>query len=78
MASTPTGTRLRLTHKGRPHPVGKLILHYTTTPVIEVAACKRAEYEAKLASCGEGGKPVFLPPVPEPPRPHAEFKESFR
>ena len=25
-------------HRGRPHPVGKLILHYTTTPVIEVAA----------------------------------------
>ncbi|GLY81994.1 nuclear transport factor 2 family protein [Actinoallomurus iriomotensis] len=25
-------------HKGRPHPVGKLILHYTTTPVIEVSA----------------------------------------
>jgi hypothetical protein len=21
-------------HRGRPHPVGKLILHYTTTPVI--------------------------------------------
>ncbi len=25
-------------HRGRPHPVGKLILHYTTTPVIEVSA----------------------------------------
>ncbi|GAA3757070.1 nuclear transport factor 2 family protein [Salinactinospora qingdaonensis] len=25
-------------HQGRPTPVGKLILHYTTTPVIEVAA----------------------------------------
>jgi hypothetical protein len=25
-------------HRGRPHPVGKLILHYTMTPVIEVAA----------------------------------------
>lgn len=24
-------------HRGRPTPVGKLILHYTTTPVIEVA-----------------------------------------
>jgi hypothetical protein len=24
-------------HEGRPKPVGKLILHYTTTPVIEVA-----------------------------------------
>ena len=24
-------------HQGRPNPVGKLILHYTTTPVIEVA-----------------------------------------
>ena len=25
-------------HQGRPKPIGKLILHYTTTPVIEVAA----------------------------------------
>ena len=25
-------------HRDRPNPVGKLILHYTTTPVIEVAA----------------------------------------
>ena len=25
-------------HQGRPRPEGKLILHYTTTPVIEVAA----------------------------------------
>jgi hypothetical protein len=25
-------------HRGRPHPVGKLIMHYTTTPVIEVSA----------------------------------------
>src|SRR5690554_1309874 len=25
-------------HQGRPNPVGKLILHYTTTPVIEIAA----------------------------------------
>ncbi|MFC9351829.1 nuclear transport factor 2 family protein [Arthrobacter sp. NPDC057013] len=25
-------------HQGRPRPGGKLILHYTTTPVIEVAA----------------------------------------
>ncbi len=25
-------------HRGRPHPVGKLILHYTTTPVVEVSA----------------------------------------
>src|SRR5687768_7821549 len=25
-------------HQGRPKPTGKLILHYTTTPVIEVAA----------------------------------------
>lgn len=25
-------------HRGRPHPIGKLILHYTTTPVIEVSA----------------------------------------
>ena len=25
-------------HRGRPHPEGKLILHATTTPVIEVAA----------------------------------------
>jgi SnoaL-like domain len=24
-------------HRGRPHPVGKLIMHYTTTPVIEVS-----------------------------------------
>src|SRR5947209_7510656 len=24
-------------HRGRPSPVGKLLLHYTTTPVIEVA-----------------------------------------
>jgi hypothetical protein len=28
-------------HRGRPTPVGKLILHYTTTPVIEVAADAR-------------------------------------
>jgi hypothetical protein len=25
-------------HRGRPHPIGKLILHFTTTPVIEVSA----------------------------------------
>jgi SnoaL-like domain len=25
-------------HRGRPRPVGKLLLHYTTTPVIEVGA----------------------------------------
>ncbi|MCA0329192.1 MAG: nuclear transport factor 2 family protein [Actinobacteria bacterium] len=25
-------------HRGRPRPVGKLLLHYTTTPVIEVSA----------------------------------------
>src|SRR3954466_15862225 len=24
-------------HQGRPHPEGKLVTHYTTTPVIEVA-----------------------------------------
>ena len=25
-------------HRGRPRPVGKLLFHYTTTPVVEVAA----------------------------------------
>lgn len=171
-------------HRGRPHPVGKLILHYTTTPVIEVGAdgstakglwimaglesgltdpaeaerippfffakqdadgrkvwahwvwCKygvdfrkqggqwriwrfrcfevarapydenwiafaaheRATYEAKLMYFGDDGKPVFLPPVdgptvtpsrpyqidtaqqlvPEPPRPYAQYKDTFR
>jgi hypothetical protein len=32
-----TWESVTLFHRGRPTPVGKLILHYTTTPVIEVA-----------------------------------------
>jgi hypothetical protein len=48
-------------HRGRPHPVGKLILHYTTTPVIEVAA------DGNTAK-GCGSWPASSPASPTRPR----------
>jgi hypothetical protein len=42
-------------HQGRPTPVGKLILHYTTTPVIEVAGDgKTAKGIWIMAGCESG------------------------
>jgi SnoaL-like domain len=42
-------------HQGRPKPVGKLILHYTTTPVIEVAASgETAKGVWLMAGCESG------------------------
>jgi len=70
-------------HRDRPNPVGKLILHYTTT--------------LDLMYFGDDGKPVFMPPAdepvpteyhpyspsarqtlePQPPVPHPTFTETF-
>jgi hypothetical protein len=50
-------------HQGRPKPVGKLILHYTTTPVIEVAAnAETAKGIWIMAGCESG---LTLPEVAE-------------
>jgi hypothetical protein len=42
-------------HQGRPTPVGKLILHYTTTPVIEVAADGRTAKGVWIMAGTESG-----------------------
>lgn len=42
-------------HRGRPHPVGKLILHATTTPVIEVAADGRTAKGVWMMAGTESG-----------------------
>lgn len=42
-------------HRGRPHPEGKLILHATTTPVIEVAADGRTAKGVWMMAGTESG-----------------------
>ena len=42
-------------HRGRPRPVGKLLLHYTTTPVIEVSADGRTAKGLWLMAGTESG-----------------------
>lgn len=42
-------------HRGRPHPVGKLLTHYTTTPVIEVAGDGRTAKGVWILSGIESG-----------------------
>ena len=43
-------------HRGRPHPEGKLILHATTTPVIEVAADGRTAKGVWMMAGTESGR----------------------
>jgi hypothetical protein len=54
-------------HRGRPRPVGKLLLHYTTTPVIEVGADGRTAKGLWLMAGTESGltDPDVAKDVPE-------------
>jgi len=54
-------------HRGRPRPVGKLLLHYTTTPVIEVGADGRTAKGIWLMAGTESGltDPEVAENVPE-------------
>lgn len=53
-------------HEGRPSPEGKLILHATTTPVIEVAADGETAKGVWLMAGTESGLTEFMPPADQP------------